>query len=123
MEVIVEWYIEGVCSAKFSGKFFLENFFEGRVRLGVRQKGFGWIILDGRYMLYKHTLILAALIRGVYLLGLFALSRSSAIMVAILAPAASKALYAIKKDSRPDAVKHTQPSTKPISILLIMHPV
>jgi hypothetical protein len=28
MEVIVEWYIEGVCSAKFSGKFFLENFFE-----------------------------------------------------------------------------------------------
>jgi hypothetical protein len=34
MEVIVEWYIEGVCSAKFSGGFFLENFFEGRVRLG-----------------------------------------------------------------------------------------
>jgi len=28
MEVIVEWYIEGVCSAKFSGGFFLENFFE-----------------------------------------------------------------------------------------------
>ena len=74
-------------------------------------------------MLYKHTLILAVLIRGVYLLGVFARSRSSAIMVAILAPALSKALYAIKKDSRPDAVKHTQPSTKPISILLIMHPV
>lgn len=74
-------------------------------------------------MLYKHTLILAVLIRGVYLSGLFTLSRSVAIMVAILAPALSKALYAIKKDSRPDAVKHTQPRIKPISILLIMHPV
>jgi hypothetical protein len=29
MEVIVEWYIECFCSAKFSGGFFLENFFEG----------------------------------------------------------------------------------------------
>jgi hypothetical protein len=28
MEVIVEWYIECFCSAKFSGGFFLENFFE-----------------------------------------------------------------------------------------------
>jgi hypothetical protein len=28
---IVEWYIEGFCSAKFSGGFFLENFFENRV--------------------------------------------------------------------------------------------
>ena len=74
-------------------------------------------------MLYKHRLILAVLIRGVYLSGLFTLSRSLAIMVAILAPAVSRALYAIKKDSRPDAVKATQPSTKPISILLIMHPV
>ena len=74
-------------------------------------------------MLYKHTLILAVLIRGVYLSGLFTLSRSLAIMVAILAPALSKALYANKKDSRPDAVKATQPSTKPIIILDIMHPV
>lgn len=74
-------------------------------------------------MLYKHTLILAVIIRGVYLLGVFALSMSSAIMVAILAPALSRALYAIKKDSRPDAVKHTQPRIKPIAILDIMHPV
>jgi hypothetical protein len=28
MEVIVEWYIECFCSAKFSGGIFLENFFE-----------------------------------------------------------------------------------------------
>ena len=74
-------------------------------------------------MLYKHTLILAVLIRGVYLLGLFTLSRSLATMVAMLAPAVSRALYANKKASLPDAVKHTQPSTKPISILDIMHPV
>jgi hypothetical protein len=74
-------------------------------------------------MLYKHTLILAVLIRGVYLSGLFTLSRSLAIMVAMLAPAVSRALYANKKDSLPDAVKAIQPRTKPISILDITHPV
>ena len=74
-------------------------------------------------MLYKHTLILAVLIRGVYLLGFSSLAMSVDARSIMVAPAVSRAVYTNSRYSLPDAVKHTQPRIKPISILLITHPV